>query len=64
MCDLPNRARMTMEAKDRLELRYEVARKAIHLSSLAIAVIYCHIQRELALIILIPLVAGFFWLTC
>ncbi|QEQ56524.1 phosphatidate cytidylyltransferase [Chlorobium phaeovibrioides] len=60
MCDLPNRARMTMEAKDRLELRYEVARKAIHLSSLAIAVIYCHIQRELALIILIPLVAGFF----
>jgi len=49
-----------MEEKDRLELRYEVARKAIHLSSLAIAVIYCHIQRELALVILAPLVAGFF----
>lgn len=38
----------------------EIARKAIHLSSLSIAVIYCHIERELALILLIPIFAGFF----
>jgi dolichol kinase len=49
-----------MEEIDRLELRYEVARKAIHLSSLSIPVIYCHISRELALLLLVPLFAGFF----
>lgn len=49
-----------MEHNDRLGLRYEVARKAIHLSSLAIAVIYCHITRELALMLLVPLFLGFF----
>jgi dolichol kinase len=50
----------SMEEIDRLELRYEVARKAIHLSSLSIPVIYCHISRELALLILVPLFTGFF----
>lgn len=40
--------------------RYEIARKIIHLSSLSIAIIYCHITRELALLLLIPLFAGFF----
>jgi dolichol kinase len=49
-----------MEELDRLELRYEVARKAIHLSSLSIPVIYCHISRELALLLLVPLFTGFF----
>lgn len=49
-----------MEQHDRLEFRYEVARKAIHLSSLSIAVIYCHISRELALLLLLPLFGGFF----
>ena len=44
-----------MEAIDRLELRYEVARKAIHLSSLSIPVIYWFISRELALLLLVPL---------
>lgn len=44
---------------DHLEFRYEFARKAIHLSSLLIPLIYCHIGRELALIILAPLAAGF-----
>ncbi|WP_076792001.1 diacylglycerol/polyprenol kinase family protein [Chlorobium sp. KB01] len=48
------------EAIDRLELRYEVARKAIHLSSLSIPVIYYFITRELALLLLLPLFAGFF----
>jgi dolichol kinase len=42
-----------------LAFRYEFARKAIHLSSLLIPLIYCHIGRELALIILTPLAAGF-----
>lgn len=49
-----------MEEIDRLELRYEVARKAIHLSSLSIPVIYWFISRELALLLLVPLFAGFF----
>lgn len=49
-----------MEHNDRLGMRFEVARKAIHISSLAIAVIYCHITRELALTLLVPLFLGFF----
>ncbi len=49
-----------MEATDRLELRYEVARKAIHLSSLSIPVLYWFISRELALLLLVPLFCGFF----
>jgi dolichol kinase len=48
-----------MEINDRLDLPYEIARKAIHLSSLSIPVIYFHISRELTLIILVPLFAGF-----
>jgi dolichol kinase len=44
---------------DRLDFRYEFARKAIHLSSLLIPLIYCRISRELALMILTPLTAGF-----
>ncbi|MEI7694725.1 MAG: phosphatidate cytidylyltransferase [Chlorobium sp.] len=51
---------MTMDEIDRLELRYEVARKAIHLSSLSIPVIYWFINRELALLLLVPLFCGFF----
>jgi len=49
-----------MEEIDRLELRYEVARKAIHLSSLSIPVIYSFITQELALLLLLPLFSGFF----
>jgi len=49
-----------MEERDRLELRYEVARKAIHLSSLSIPVIYSYISQELALLLLVPLFSGFF----
>lgn len=48
------------EEIDRLELRYEVARKTIHLSSLSIPLIYFFITRELALFLLIPLFTGFF----
>jgi dolichol kinase len=49
-----------MEEIDRLELRYEVARKTIHLSSLSIPVIYWFISREFALLLLVPLFFGFF----
>ena len=49
-----------MEAIDRLELRYEIARKAIHLSSLSIPLIYWYISRDLALFLLVPLFSGFF----
>jgi len=50
----------TENRSDRLGLRAEVARKAIHLSSISIAVIYCHISRDLALLLLVPLFTGFF----
>lgn len=49
-----------MEETDRLDLRYEIARKTIHLSSLSIPVIYFHVSKEVALIVLVPLFAGFF----
>ncbi len=39
--------------------KFELARKIIHLSSVAIAIIYCFITRELALLLLIPLFSGF-----
>ena len=45
---------------DRLAFRYELARKAIHLSSLLIPLIYWHIGRKQALLILTPITAGFF----
>jgi dolichol kinase len=47
------------EEPHRLDFRFEFARKAIHLSSLLIPVIYCGISRELALLILTPMTAGF-----
>lgn len=44
---------------DRLDFRFEFARKAIHLSSLLIPLIYFRISRELALLILTPVTVGF-----
>ena len=49
-----------MKKIDRLKFRYEVARKTIHLSSISIPVIYYFISREVALLLLVPLFAGFF----
>ena len=49
-----------MKKIDRLKLRYEVARKTIHLSSLSIPVIYYFISRDVALLLLVPLFSGFF----
>ena len=40
--------------------KFEVARKLIHLSSVSIAIIYCTITKELALVLLTPLFFGFF----
>lgn len=45
---------------DKLDIRAEIARKAIHLSSISISLIYWQIDRSLALLLLIPLFAGFF----
>jgi dolichol kinase len=42
-----------------MDFRFEFARKAIHLSSLLIPLIYCHINRSLALLIITPVTAGF-----
>ncbi|MBN1928958.1 MAG: phosphatidate cytidylyltransferase [Chlorobiaceae bacterium] len=45
--------------RDKLQFRYEFARKAIHLSSLLIPLIYWHIGQKQALLILAPVTAGF-----
>jgi len=45
---------------DKLDFRKELVRKAIHISSISIALIYCHISRDLALLLLVPLFTGFF----
>lgn len=50
----------TEKITDRLDLRAEIARKTIHLSSISIALIYSQISRSLALLLLVPLFAGFF----
>jgi dolichol kinase len=42
-----------------IDFRSELIRKAIHLSSLSIPVIYYHITKELALQILVPLTVAF-----
>lgn len=39
--------------------KFELARKLIHLSSISIAIIYCAITKELALLLLVPLFTGF-----
>ncbi|HWR01127.1 MAG TPA: SEC59/DGK1/VTE5 family protein [Chlorobaculum sp.] len=44
---------------NRLDFRFEFARKAIHLSSLLIPLIYWHIGRKQALLILAPVATGF-----
>ncbi|NTW50263.1 MAG: phosphatidate cytidylyltransferase [Chlorobiales bacterium] len=42
-----------------IDYKNELARKAIHLSSISIPIIYYHITRELALTLLIPMFLGF-----
>ena len=50
-----------MRHSDRVHrsFKFELARKIIHLFSVSIAIIYCNITRELALILLVPLFSGF-----
>jgi dolichol kinase len=48
-----------LEYSATIDFRSELIRKAIHLSSLSIPVIYYHITRELALQILVPLTVAF-----
>lgn len=42
-----------------IDYKYEVIRKLIHLNSLSIPIIYYHIDKQLALTILIPLTFAF-----
>ncbi|NTW51838.1 MAG: phosphatidate cytidylyltransferase [Chlorobiaceae bacterium] len=44
---------------NRLDYRFEFARKSIHLSSLLIPLIYWYIGRKQALLIIVPITAGF-----
>jgi dolichol kinase len=48
-----------MVERENIDYRAELVRKAIHLCSLSIPVIYFFISREAALAILIPIAAGF-----
>jgi len=53
---------LTQKAKKfrQIDFENELSRKAIHLSSISIPIIYYHIQKEIALMILLPLFLGFF----
>jgi dolichol kinase len=48
-----------MHAAATIDYRSELFRKAIHLCSLSIPVVYTFITRDLALVLLIPVTAGF-----
>lgn len=60
MTENQNRKQYGTGQADKLDFRAELARKAIHISSISIALIYCHISRDLALLLLVPLFSGFF----
>ena len=48
------------EVQEQIDYKNELARKAIHLASIMIPVIYFHITKELALMLLVPMFLGFF----
>lgn len=48
------------EAQEQIDYKNELARKAIHLASILIPIIYFHITKELALMLLVPMFLGFF----
>ncbi|ACF14335.1 phosphatidate cytidylyltransferase [Chloroherpeton thalassium ATCC 35110] len=50
----------TSKTEQQIDYKNELARKAIHLSSISIPIVYFHISRELALLLLFPLFLGFF----
>lgn len=45
---------------EQIDYKNELARKSIHLASILIPIIYFHITKELALMLLIPMFLGFF----
>ncbi|MDW8436410.1 MAG: SEC59/DGK1/VTE5 family protein [Chloroherpetonaceae bacterium] len=47
-------------AGEQIDYKNELARKAIHLASILIPIIYYHITKELALMLLVPMFLGFF----
>ncbi len=47
------------ESREQIDYKNELARKAIHLASILIPVIYFHITKEIALMILVPMSLGF-----
>ncbi len=48
------------EVQEQIDYKNELARKAIHLASIMIPIIYFHITKELALMLLVPMFLGFF----
>lgn len=48
------------ESYEQIDYKNELARKAIHLASILIPIIYFHITKELALMLLVPMFLGFF----
>ena len=48
------------EVHEQIDYKNELACKAIHLASIMIPIIYFHITKELALMLLVPMFLGFF----
>jgi dolichol kinase len=49
------------EVYEQIDYKNELARKGIHLASIMIPIIYFHITKELALMLLVPMFLGFFF---
>ncbi len=57
--DLLKESRHNIHEAATIEYRHEVIRKLIHLNSISIPIIYYHIEKQLALTILVPLTLAF-----
>lgn len=59
MLEIPKENDLVIHEAATIDYKYEVIRKLIHLNSLSIPIIYYHIEKQLALTILIPLTLAF-----
>ncbi len=57
--EIPKENDLVIHEAATIDYKYEVIRKLIHLNSLSIPIIYYHIEKQLALTILIPLTFAF-----
>jgi len=59
LVDSPKETEPVLHEEATIDYKYELIRKLIHLNSLSIPIIYYHIEKQLALTILIPLTVAF-----